>query len=97
MNKDPNLRQMLREEVARILRATSAPTVRNQTAGMGGTASTVPPADVDGAATYATIKALLVEGENVTLTADDAAFTITIAATGGGADAVTKRRSWMGL
>lgn len=112
MNKDPNIRQTLRAEVARVLRGASAPAVRNVSAGVGVVVSTATPSGLtttddlrEGetrlyfteARVYAAAKALLRAGANVTVTADDAAMTLTIAAAVTGNDAVSRRRSWMGL
>lgn len=113
MRKDPNIRELMREEVARVLRQATTAAVSNQTAAVGvSPGALAPSADstddlIEGttnlfftdARVYAAAKAMLQEGTNTTITADDEAMTLTISATGGagGNDTVTRRRSWMGI
>lgn len=104
MRKIPSLRQIIRDEQARNARGKAAPAVPNRPAGMGGGVvipAPLPIVNTDSlpegvtnlyftdARAYAFVKGALLEGTNVTITADDENLTLTLTVTAGDVAAST--------
>lgn len=112
MSKSTNIEQIVIPIIRRFLKDVSVSPVPTRATGIGVSTTPSNDAvltDTDSlpegatnlyftdARVYAAVKALLLEGDNVTITADDEAMTLTIAATGGGggvdADAILTSRT----